>query len=86
MIKNKSRMKNNRMTKILHELIKKSSRSDHEIAKVIEVSQPTVTRLRNQLEKEGIIREYTIIPDLTKMGIQLWPFFASNIKRIKKKK
>ena len=48
----KSRMKSNRMTKILHELIRNSSRSDHEIAKVVGVSQPTVTRLRNQLEKE----------------------------------
>jgi len=56
LIKHKSRMKSNRMTKILHELIKNSSRSDHEIAKVIGVSQPTVTRLRNQLEKEGTVR------------------------------
>jgi len=84
LIKNKSRMKSNRMTKILHELIKNSSRSDHEIAKVIGVSQPTVTRLRNQLEKEGTVREYTIIPDLTKMGYSIMAIFCIKYKAHKK--
>ena len=77
-------MKSNRMTKILHELIKNSSRSDHEIAKVIGVSQPTVTRLRNQLEKEDTVKEYTIIPDLTKMGYSIMAIFCIKYKAHKK--
>ena len=48
--------------KLLSELIKNSHRSDRELAKAIGSSQPTTTRLRNKLEKEGYIREYTIIP------------------------
>lgn len=53
---------------LLHALIKGGRRSDREIAKVLGVSQPTVTRKRTILEKQGHIKEYTIIPDLTKMG------------------
>ena len=32
------------------------------------MSQPTVTRKRAIIEKQGYIAEYTAIPDLTKMG------------------
>jgi DNA-binding Lrp family transcriptional regulator len=54
--------------KILFELIKNARRSDRELAKAIRVSQPTVTRTRTKLEKMGLVKEYTIIPDLRKMG------------------
>jgi DNA-binding Lrp family transcriptional regulator len=60
--------------KLLFELIKGSSRSDRELARVIGISQPTVTRARTKLEKEGFIEEYTIIPDLRKMGYELLAF------------
>lgn len=55
-------------TKLLFELLKNSRRSDRELAKALGVSQPTVSRLFKKLEKEGSIKEYTIIPDLAKMG------------------
>jgi DNA-binding Lrp family transcriptional regulator len=45
--------------------------SDRELAKKLGISQPTVTRLRSKLEKEGIIREYTMIPDFTKIGYKI---------------
>lgn len=73
-------MKNKRMNKILSELIKNSNRSDHEVSKVIGISQPTVTRLRNQLEKEGYIKEYTIIPDFKKMGYSIMALFCIKYK------
>ena len=38
------------------------------------VSQPTVTRTRTKLKKEGVIREYTVIPDWEKLGYQLAAF------------
>lgn len=57
--------------KLLSELMKNSRRSDSELAKVIGASQPTVTRARNKLEKEGYIREYTMIPDFHKLGYQI---------------
>jgi len=53
---------------LLSELMKNSRRSDRELAKAIGVSQPTTTRLRTKLEKEGYIKEYTIIPNFSKIG------------------
>lgn len=60
--------------KVLFELIKDARRSDRELAKVVRVSQPTVTRTRTKLEKMGLVKEYTIIPDLRKMGYELLVF------------
>jgi DNA-binding Lrp family transcriptional regulator len=57
--------------KMLAELVKNSRRSDRELAKAIGASQPTATRIRTKLEKEGYIREYTAIPDLSKAGYEL---------------
>jgi DNA-binding Lrp family transcriptional regulator len=54
--------------KLISELLKNSRRSDRELAKAIGTSQPTTTRLRTKLEKEGFIREYTIIPNFGKIG------------------
>jgi len=57
--------------KLISELMKNSRQSDRNLAKVIGVSQPTVTRMRNKLEKEGYIREYTMIPDFSKLGYKI---------------
>ncbi len=68
--------------KIICELIKNSRGSDREIAKVIGVSQPTVTRTRNRLEKEGLIT-YVGIPNLAKMGYEIMAFMFANWKHQK---
>jgi DNA-binding Lrp family transcriptional regulator len=57
--------------KLIAELLKNSRRSDRDLAKNIGISQPTVTRIRTKLEKEGYIKEYTIIPDFAKLGYEL---------------
>lgn len=57
--------------KILSELIRNSRSSDREIAKKVDTSQPTVTRMRRRLEKEGYIKEFTVIPDFSKLGYHL---------------
>ena len=54
--------------RLISELMKNSKRSDRELAKVLGMSQPTVTRIRTRLEKEGYIKEYTIIPDFSRLG------------------
>jgi DNA-binding Lrp family transcriptional regulator len=59
------------VAKLISELLKNSRKSDRELAKAIGVSQPTVTRLRGKLEKEGIIKEYTMIPDFKRLGYQI---------------
>lgn len=69
------------MRKLLSELLKNSKRSDRELAKIIGVSQPTVTRMRDKLEKMGIIREYTIIPNCSQMGIEIAAFTMLNVKK-----
>lgn len=51
--------------------MKNSRRSDRELAKAIGSSQPTTTRLRTKLEKEGYIKEYTIIPNFSKIGYNI---------------
>ena len=57
--------------KLVSELMKNCRRSDRTLAKALGVSQPTVTRTLHKLEKEGIIKEYTIVPDFRKLGYTL---------------
>lgn len=57
--------------RLISELMKNSRRSDRELAKVLGVSQPTVSRTIKKLEKEGYIKEYTIIPDFSKLGYEI---------------
>jgi len=64
-------MPKQKMTDLLYELVKNSKRSDRELAKVVKVSQPTITRIRKNLEKSGYIREYTVMPDLEKLGFEI---------------
>ena len=59
-----------RMLKLLFELMKNAKRSDREIAKIIGVSQPTITRMRQRLEKTVIV-DYTVIPDWTALGFEI---------------
>jgi DNA-binding Lrp family transcriptional regulator len=60
-----------RMLSLLLELLKDSKRSDRELAKVLDVSQPTVSRMRSRLVKEGIIQDFTVIPDFVRMGYEI---------------
>jgi DNA-binding Lrp family transcriptional regulator len=62
---------NKKMMSLLSELLKDSKRSDRELAKILGVSQPTITRMRHRLVKEGMIREFTVIPDFVKMGYEI---------------
>jgi len=57
--------------RLVSELIKNSRRSDRELAKAVGVSQPTVSRNIKKLEKEGVIKEYTMIPDFSMLGYEI---------------
>lgn len=57
--------------KLLSALMKNSRVSDRELAKKLGVSQPTISRTRQKLEKEGYIGGYTIMPNLQKAGYQI---------------
>jgi DNA-binding Lrp family transcriptional regulator len=65
--------------KLICELIRNARKSDRELSKLIGVSQPTVSRIRARLEKEGVI-EYTGVPDLRKLGFQIVAVTFGNSK------
>ena len=67
------------MQQLLFELMKNSKRSDRELAKVLRVSQPTVTRMRKKLEEKAIA-EYTIIPHWGELGFELLAVTFVNIR------
>ena len=59
-----------KIKRLLFELIKNSKNSDRNLAKILGVSQPTITRMRKKLEEKTII-EYTVTPNLTELGYEL---------------
>ena len=66
--------------RLIAELMKNSRRSDRELAKIIGVSQPTVSRTIKRLEKEGFIKEYTLVPDFTKLGFAIMSLSFTKLK------
>jgi len=66
--------------KLISELMKNSRRSDRALAKAIGTSQPTVSRMISKLEKEGVVREYTVIPDFQKLGYSLAALTLGRVK------
>ena len=67
--------------RLLSELIRNSRRSDRELAKVLHVSQPTVTRRRALIEKE-LIDGYTANPRWEKLGYELFAITFVKIKSV----
>jgi len=59
--------------KILAELMKNSKMSDRKLAKILGVSQPTVTRRRARIERD-LIDGYTAIPKWEKLGYDILAF------------
>ena len=57
--------------RIMCELMKNSKVSDRKLAKITGVSQPTITRRRARLEKDGML-EYTAIPNFVKLGFEIF--------------
>ena len=70
-----------RVLSVFSELIKNSKMSDRDIAKKLNISQPTVTRIRKKLESTGFITEYTLIPNFPKLGFEIVAFIFFNANR-----
>jgi len=66
--------------RVLSELMRDSKRSDRELAKLLNVSQPTVSRIRTKLEKAGYIKQYTIIPEFSKLGYKIMAITFVKVK------
>jgi DNA-binding Lrp family transcriptional regulator len=65
--------------RVIRELIRDCRRSDRELAKPAGVSQPTVSRIRPRLEKEGVL-DYTAVPNLAKLGFEILAFTFAKLK------
>lgn len=66
--------------KILFELVKNSRLSDRQLSGILGVTQPTVSRRRVILEKEGLL-EYSSIPNLAELGFEILAFTFGNWDR-----
>jgi DNA-binding Lrp family transcriptional regulator len=64
-------MKDNEI-RLIAELLKNSKKSDRELGRILGLSQATVSRTRTKLEKDGVIQEYSILPDFSKLGFELF--------------
>jgi DNA-binding Lrp family transcriptional regulator len=73
-------VKDEALLNLLKMMLKNSKQSDRQLAKLMNVSQPTVTRNRSALEKQGYIKTYTVIPDFKKMGYRLLVFTFCKLK------
>ena len=69
--------------RVFGELLRDSKRSDREIAKLLGVSQPTVTRFRHRLVKDGWVRQFTVVPGFVKLGFRIlvFSFFESRLRK-----
>ena len=76
-------MKEEKLVKLLKELIRNSRRSDRELAKTLKVSQPTVTR--NRKLAESYVRSYTVVPEFQKIGYEIFAITFAKAKIYDKK-
>ena len=72
-------MKPQKLLRLVSEMLKNSKKSDRELANILGVSQPTVSRTRARIEKE-YIKTYTIIPDFQKLGYHIMVFSFAKLK------
>jgi len=60
-----------REKQVLNELLKDCKTSDQEIARRLKTSRPTIFKIRERLEKEGIIKRYIPVIDFEKLNLHL---------------
>ncbi len=60
--------------KFLSALIKSGASSDRELAKSLGITHSSASRRRKKIEQEDYIKEYTVIPNFSKLGIEIVAF------------
>lgn len=60
-----------KMTELIFELLKDCNRSDRDFAKVLKVSQPTISRMRKKIVEEKMVLGFSAIPNFYSMGYRL---------------
>jgi len=61
-------------TELIKELMCNSRRSDRELAKSLGLTQPTVGKLRKGIEKDKSVSQYSAIPNLSRLGMEIIAF------------
>jgi DNA-binding Lrp family transcriptional regulator len=59
--------------KVYNAFMKCPRGSDRQVAKIAGVSQPTVTRIREKIEQEGLL-DFQCVPNFAKLGLPLMAF------------
>lgn len=67
--------------RLVYELMRNSRTSDRKLAKILDVSQPTITRKRASLEKE-LLDGYTVVPKWEKLGYEIFAITLFKIKSV----
>ncbi len=60
-----------REKQVLVELLKNCKTSDQEIARTLKTSRPTIFKIRERLEKQGIIKGYMPVLDFEKLDLEI---------------
>jgi DNA-binding Lrp family transcriptional regulator len=76
------RTKKSKETSLAKELLRDSSRTDRELARIVGVSQPTVSRTKKLLLNEGIIHALVAVPEFYKIGFELMAVTFVKIKAV----
>ena len=71
---------NKKLFRLLFEYLKDSSRSDKEMAKVMGVSEPTISRLKRKLLEEGLVFQFSAMPNFPKIGYEIMAFSCVKFK------
>jgi DNA-binding Lrp family transcriptional regulator len=69
-----------KLTSLLLEYLKDSNRSDRQIAKVLGVSEATVSRLKRRLVTEGLVCQFSVMPNFSKIGYEIMAFSCVKFK------
>ena len=63
-----------KLFRLLLEYLKDSSRSDRQIAKVLGASEATVSRRKRRLVAEGLVYQFSVMPNFSKIGYEIMAF------------
>ncbi len=71
---------NDRLFRLLLEYLKDSNRSDKQMAKLMGVSEPTIARMKRRLVKDGLVEQFSVIPNFYKIGYEILAFSCVKFK------
>ena len=71
---------NGKLLRLLFEYLKDSNRSDKQMAKVLRVSQPTMSQMKRRLVEDGLVEHFSVIPNFSKIGYEIMAFSCVKFK------